>query len=135
VIRRAALALVLLGLAACSGSGEAAGDSSDPYAGLDPQIQAWRTSLEASHPACAAKVEGKGCEAFAVTCKGARDISPDEQAKGVQAKIVAAMTFTGRRPDGSSGDPGSAFAEFVKTGGQWTRTEAKPVNLTSCAPA
>lgn len=128
----AVLSLSLL-LAAC-GSNESPADSSDPYAGLDAQVLAWRGEIEAGHPACAAKVDGKGCEAFEVTCKGAQEITPEEQAAGVTAQVVAAMRFSGRNPDGSTGKSGSAFAEFTKTGGQWTRTEAKPVNLSTCAP-
>ena len=120
-------------LSACSKDAEKA-DLSDPAAGLDEQIVAWRADLEASHPACRTKVEGKGCEDFTVRCKAIQTITPDEQAKGVNSKIVAAVTFTGRMEDGSSGKNGSAFADFARTGAAWTRTEAKPVNLSSCAP-
>lgn len=126
----AGLSLTLL--AACSSeSGKAA--SSDPYAGLDTQILSWRTALEGAHPACAAKVEGKGCQDFQVMCKAAQDIGAEEAAKGVKAKVVAAMTFAGRNPDGSTGKSGSSFANFSKTANAWTRTEAKPVNMTTCA--
>lgn len=134
ILRPAAALLSLSLLLAACGSGGNAADSSDPYAGLDAQVLSWRTEIEASHPACAAKVEGKGCEGFEVTCKGAQEITAEEQAKGVTAQVVAAMRFSGRNPDGSSGKPGSAFAEFTKAGGQWTRTEAQPVNLSTCAP-
>lgn len=133
MIRPALALLAAATLAACSQGGETA-DSSDPYAGLDAQIQAWRTDIEASNSVCAQKVDGKGCEGFEVTCKGAQEITADEQAKGVTAQVVAAMRFSGRNPDGSTGDTGSAFAEFTKSGGQWTRAEAKPVNPTTCAP-
>lgn len=127
-----AAALAALWLAGCSQGGKPA--SNDPYAGLDGEILSWRSSLEANHPACAAKVDGKGCDSFEVRCKAAQEITPDEAAKGVTAQVVAAMTFSGRNPDGSSGKPGSAFAVFSKSGGQWTRAEAKPVNLSTCAP-
>lgn len=127
----AALAAILL-LSACSSGGDTA-ESSDPTAGLDAQILAWRNDVEASHPACATKIEGKGCESFEVTCKGLQDLTPDEQAQGVAAQVVAAMRFSGRTADGSTGKSGSAFAEFTKANGQWTRTEAKPVNLSTCA--
>jgi hypothetical protein len=126
-----ACAAVLL-LAACSQGGGKA-DPSDPAAGLDAEILKWRTEIEATHPVCRTKIEGKGCESFEVTCKGLRDPAADDAAKGVAARIVAAMRFSARTEDGSSGKPGSAFAEFVKTGGQWTRAEAKPVNPTTCA--
>jgi hypothetical protein len=119
-------------LSAC-GKGDKA-DLSDPAAGLDEQIVAWRADIEAGHPACQTKIEGKGCEDFTVRCKAIQTITPEEQANGVNSKIVAAITFTGRMEDGSSGKNGSAFAHFARTGAAWTRTEAKPVNLSSCAP-
>jgi hypothetical protein len=133
VIRHLAAAILLLPLAACSQGGQkpAAGDLN---AELQPQILEWRGALEANHVACKTKVEGKGCESFEVSCKAAQDITPAEQSQGVTAKVVAAMTFSGRNPDGSSGKPGSAFAQFTKANGTWTRTEAKPVNMSTCAP-
>ena len=128
-----AASLVAILLSACSQGGGATSASSDPYAGLDTQIVAWRTAIEAEHTACSAKVEGKGCQDFQVMCKAMQDIAPDEAAKGVKAKVVAAMTFAARNPDGSTGKSGSSFANFSKTGDTWTRTEAKPVNMTTCA--
>jgi hypothetical protein len=131
VIRPAvAAALAALILAACSQGGGA----DDPSAGLDQQILAWRTAIETEHPACAAKVEGKGCQDFQVMCKAYQEITADETAKGVTSQIVAAMTFAGRNPDGSTGKSGSSFALFSKAGNEWTRTEAMPVNMSSCAP-
>lgn len=120
-------------LAACSQSGGAA-DADDPYSGLDPQILAWRTDIETNHPACATKVEGKGCQDFQVRCKGAQEIGPEDAARGVTAQVVSAMTFAARNPDGSTGQPGSSFALFSKANGEWTRAEAMPVNLGTCAP-
>ena len=127
----ASLSALLL-MAACAPRAEDA--VKDPYAGLDTQILAWRAALEASHPACSIKVEGRGCESFEITCKAAQEITPDERAQGVDAQVVAAMTFNGRNTDGSSGKPGSAFAVFSKADKAWTRTETRPVNMTSCAP-
>ncbi|WP_334161542.1 hypothetical protein [Phenylobacterium sp.] len=129
----AAAILSLTVLGACSGGGDtaASGSGEDPrFAGLDQQILAWRTDIEASNPACATKTDGAGCESFQVTCKAERTITPEEQARGVTAKLVAAMTFTGKGVDGK---PGSAFAEFAKAGDAWTRTETGSVNLSSCA--
>jgi hypothetical protein len=128
--------LLLVGLAAfciagCNKSGGEAA-SSDPYAGLDKEIVGWRDNLEARHPACATKVDGKGCVGFEVTCKAQQTITTAETAGGTSARVVAAMTFTG---GGGGGSPGSAFAVFTKTGGAWTRVETKPVNLGTCAPA
>lgn len=127
----AGLSLTLL--VACSPGADTTA-SADPNAGLDSEILAWRTDLEASHPTCAAKVEGKGCQDFQVMCKGLQEISADETAKGVGSKVVAAMTFASRNPDGSTGKSGSAFAVFTKTGGTWARVESPPVNMRACAP-
>ena len=129
----AANVLALLLLSACGPKPEEA-RTEDRYAGLSPQILAWRTAIEASHPACAIKIEGRGCEAFQVTCKAAQEITTDEAANGVSAQLVVAMTFNGRSSDGSSGKLGSAFAVFSKARGAWTRAEAPAVNMTSCAP-
>ena len=129
-----AASLLAVLLAACSQGGGSQSASSDPYAGLDTEIVAWRASIEASHPACATKVEGKGCQDYQVMCKAAQEISADEAAKGVKAQVVAAMTFAGRNPDGSTGKSGSSFALFSKSDCAWTRSEAKPVNMTTCAP-
>ena len=119
-------------LAACSQGG---GKSDpEPNAGLDPEILAWHNDLEAGHVACGTKVGGRGCDSFQVTCKAMQEITPDETAKGVTAQVVAAMTFAGRNPDGSSGKAGSAFALFSKAGGKWSRAEAMPVNMNTCAP-
>lgn len=128
-----AASLLAVLLAACSQGGGPKSASSDPYAGLDTEILAWRTSIEASHSACATKVEGKGCQDYQVMCKGARDIGPEDAAKGVKAQVVAAMTFAGRNPDGSTGKSGSSFALFSKTGDAWARSESPPVNMTTCA--
>ncbi len=129
-MKLAAALLPFLLLCACSGGSDQPEPGADRFAGLDQEILAWRTEIEAENAACANKVDGAGCESFQVTCKGERTITPEEQAKGVSAKIVAAMTFTGK---GAEGKPGSAFAEFAKTGGTWTRSETGSVNLTSCA--
>lgn len=132
MIRTTFAAATLLMLAACSSCGTKE-NPNDPYAGLSPEILKWTTYVESSHPICKTKIEGKGCEAFEVTCKGARDLTADDAKKGVTAKVVAAVTFSAKTTDGSTGKPGSAFAEFSKVNGQWTRIEAMPVNPSTCA--
>lgn len=127
---RPALAAALCGLLLAGCSQPAAQDAGDPAAGLDREILAWRTDLEASHSTCAAKIEGKGCDSFEVTCKAMQAIDDAEKARGVTSQIVASMTFNGR----GEGKPGSAFALFSKADGKWTRAESPPVNMSTCAP-
>ena len=129
----AVVAAGALALSACGKEAEKV-DLSDPAAGLSEHIVAWTGDIEASHTACKSKVSGKGCEGFTVTCKAAQTITPDEQTRGVNSKVIAAVTFTGRMEDGSTGKSGSSFAIFTRTGSKWTRAEAQPVNPTSCAP-
>lgn len=130
----ATLVLSTLALAACgqSPAGRAASNEDARFAGLDAQIAAWRPDIEKNNAACA-PAEGGGCQDFQVTCKAEREISPDERARGVTAKLVAAMTFNSQGATPDDLKPGSAFAEFTKTGDSWTRVEAQPVNLQSCA--
>ena len=126
--------LVALTIVGCSKPGGAS-TSADPYSGLDTEFVSWRANIEATHPGCKFKVDKKGCEAFQVTCKAQQEITTSEAASGITAQIVAAMTFMGRGPDGSSDNPGSSFAVFSKAEGTWTSVESSPVNLSSCAPA
>ncbi len=138
LLRTAATPVILLAgllmLSACgSGEGGASAGSSDPNAGFDAQIPAWRTDIEATNAACATKNAGKGCEGFEVTCKGAMPLTADDTAKGVTAKVVAAMRFASTSADGSTGKSAMAYAEFTKVGDQWTRAETAPLNPTTCA--
>ena len=128
------MTLAALALSSCGRPGST-GPSGDPYAGLDTEFATWRTEIEATHPGCKVKVDKKGCEAFEITCKAQQEITPAEAASGITAQIVAAMTFLGKGPDGSSDNPGSSFAVFSKARGIWTRVETSPVNLSTCAPA
>lgn len=125
--------LAVLALSACSPAAAPKSDEDPRFAGLDAQILAWKNDIEKDSTLCAAKVDGKGCESFEVACKAERTITPEEQARGVTAKLVGAFTFATRNPDGSNGKPGSAFAEFSKAGEAWTRTETGAVNLSTCA--
>lgn len=137
MIRTIAVAgLSLFVLAACSqgGGGKSEAASDDPNVALRPLIAQWSKDIETTHSACATKVEGKGCQDFQVTCKAEHTVGPDDAGKGVTEQVVAAMTFAGRNADGSTGKSGSAFALFSKTKDGWTRGEAMPVNLQTCAP-
>ena len=80
----------------------------------------------------AKELAGKAAQ-FEVTCKGAMPLTDDDAAKGVTAKVVAAMRFASTNPDGSTGKSAMAYAEFTKAGGQWSRAETKPLNPTTCA--
>ena len=132
MLKPASATAALLMLAACS-SGTPKENPNDPYAGLEPEIVAWTKDVEATHPVCQTKIAGKGCEGFEVTCKGARDITPEDKAKGVTAKVVASVRFSQKTSDGSTGKSGSAFAEFSRANAKWTRVEAMPVNPSTCA--
>lgn len=127
----AVLALCGFALTACSSGPKS--DPNDPNAGLDAEILSWRNDLQAQQPLCRKKVDGQGCVSFEVTCKAMQTITPAEAAKGVNAKVVAAMTYSGHDKDGASSS-GSAFAMFSKAGGKWSRAEARPVNMSTCAP-
>jgi hypothetical protein len=126
-------ALACLSLAACSGGDGGAASSAagggDKFAGLDEQIQTWRNDIRTSHKLCA----GTTCQDFQVTCKGDRELTADDAAKGVTARLVSAMTFNAQGEAEGDLKPGSSFVEFTKTGGTWSRADTEPVNLTTCA--
>ena len=122
-------ALVSLSLAACGGDTASSSGSGDKFAGLDAEIQTWRDDIRQNHKLCA----GTTCQDFQVTCKGERDVTADDAAKGVSARVVSAMTFNAQGQSEGDLKPGSSFVEFVKRGEAWTREETKPVNLSTCA--
>ena len=128
-LRPAALIGLLL-LAGCSGQKTTA--SSDPYAGLDDAIRAWKAEVAAGDPSCTRAPSGSKCEMFEVSCKAQRVITPEEQAKGVTAKLVADMNWSGFDEKGSP-SPDSVAALFTRAGGTWTRAVTKPVNPETCA--
>lgn len=140
-IRAAALAALLIPmamLAGCSQGGSAAGgaggDGQDPrFAGLDAQILDWRKAIMASDPLCKSQAEGEKCEGFEVACKAERTITADDQAKGITARVVAAITWNGFDAKFKHGQNGSRTAEFAKSGSGWTRSDHKPVNMSTCA--
>jgi hypothetical protein len=124
-----ALALGAVLLAGCSGKQAA---SSDPYAGLSDEILKWKAELAQSDISCKRAPTGAKCTMFEVSCKGERPVTPEEQAKGVTAKVVADLTWSGFDDKGRDQQAG-AVAMFSKAGGAWTRGAAKPVNPESCS--
>lgn len=123
-------------LGACSPGGSAGGGAQEAggkYAGLEDAIRDWRADIVKADAACQAK-GGQGCESFEVGCKGEQEIGPDDQARGVAAKVVVAMTWSAYDAARAEARPASGFAEFRKAGGSWSRSEARPVNIATCAP-
>lgn len=116
-------------LAGCGGKPKA---DADPYAGLDDAIRAWKTDLAAGDASCRSAPAGEKCEMFEVSCKAQRTITPDDQARGVTAKLVAHMSWSGFDEKGGP-EPHSAAARFAKANGQWSRIDAGAVNPETCA--
>jgi hypothetical protein len=134
LLKTSLLVAAALSLTACGKSETStAGATGDRFAGLDTEIKTWREDIVANHVLCTGKTGDMACQQFGVACKAERTITPEETQKGVAAKIVAAMTFNGKGASATDIKPGSAFAEFARTGTTWTRTETGPVNLSSCA--
>lgn len=126
----AGLALGLLLLGGCSKASKT--DADNPYAGLDEAIRAWKTDVSAADPSCRHAPAGAKCEAFEVSCKAQRVITPEDQGHGVTAKLVAHMTWSGYDERGVA-QPDSAAALFTRANGAWTRIETEPVNPETCA--
>ena len=131
MIRRTAALVALLMLGACSQADKSTGG--DKFAGLDGQILSWRQEILKSDKLCQSQAEGQKCEGFEVTCKAERTITPDEQAKGVTAKVVAALNWNGFDPKFKQAQTGQATALFTNTKGAWARTEHTSVNPSTCA--
>ena len=135
----AALAAALVGLAACSTERAA---EADPYAGLSEAVRDWRLDLVASPgcpaPAPEAGVEGpgarEGCRSFAETCKVEAPVTEAERAGGVGAKALVGLRWEAWNPETSEFRNASAAAHFTRSGETWTRTDAPPVNLSTCQP-
>jgi len=126
-----------LSLSACSpgasGGGSASGQGGGKFAGLDGEILRWRQDILASDPLCKATATDQKCQNFEVACKAERDLSADDQAKGVTARVVGAITFNGWDPKLKESQAGSRSAEFDKAAAGWTRKDHPPVNMSSCA--
>lgn len=121
-----------LGLVLLTGCGKGSSNDASPYAGLDDAIRAWKTDVSAADPSCRRAPAGAKCESFEVSCKAQRTITPDDQARGVTAKLVAHMSWSGYDERGAA-QPDSAASLFTKANGAWTRADAKPVNPETCA--
>lgn len=127
-----------LGLSACGQAGgeaaKTAGADEGKFGGLEAAIHTWKADLVASHPACAVKTpEGDpGCVSFEVACKAEAVISPEEQAKGVSARVTSGMRW--QRWDAKRAEylPDSQFAVFSKTAATWTRQDAKGGDPAAC---
>jgi hypothetical protein len=129
--RRAAALVALLILGGCNQAAKTGG--ADKFAGLDGEILKWRGEIIAGDPLCKSPAEGQKCDSFEVSCKAERTITPDDQAKGITARVVTAMTWNGFDAKFQHAQSGSRTAEFVKSGAGWTRGEHGPVNMGSCA--
>jgi hypothetical protein len=124
------VALLILG-----GCNQAAktGGGADKFAGLDGEILKWRSQIIAADPLCKSQAEGQKCESFEVSCKAERTVTPDDQAKGITARVVTAMSWNGFDAKFQHAQSGSRTAEFVKSSSGWTRAEHAPVNMGTCA--
>jgi len=127
-VRRVWILAAAAVLASCSPKAKTGAEAK--YAGLDEAILAWRQQIVKTDMACSAKADG--CQSFEVGCKGEREISPTDQAKGVTAKLVVAMSWEGWDPKRSEYHPESGFSEFTKVDGGWLRGTTAPVNLSTC---
>ena len=127
--RAAALAALLI-LGGC-GQYQKTAAANDPFAGLDGEILKWRAEIVKTDALCQ-NAEQK-CVDFSVNCKAERTVTDADKAKGVTAHVVAAMDWNGWDPKLKQAQMASAAAQFTKTGGAWSRSTHKPVNITTCA--
>jgi hypothetical protein len=132
-MRRVAVIAALSMLGACSQASQSGGQAGDRFAGLDTEILKWRTGIIAADPLCKSQATDQKCQAFEVACKAERPVTADDQAKGVTAHVVAAITWEGWDPKLKQAQSGSRAAQFTKATSGWTRTDHPPVNMSSCA--
>jgi hypothetical protein len=103
------------------------------YAGLDAAILAWHGDLEKTDPRCLSKpATGEACQTFEIACKGEQAVTPADEARGVTAKIGAAITWEGWNAERNEYQPAADFAVFSKTGDAWARAKSPPLNLATC---
>lgn len=129
----AALLIPMLALSACDKPAANSAAGGDKYAGLDNQVLDWRKQILAEDPLCKGTADDQKCQGFEVACKAERTVTADDTAKGINARVVAAIDFTGWDPKLKQSQAGSRAAEFVKDAKGWTRRDHAPVNMTSCA--
>jgi hypothetical protein len=122
-----------LGACSPSGSDSAGGGEQGKFAGIDQQIQQWRKDIMASDALCHSQAEGEKCAGFEVACKAEREVTPADQAAGVTAHVVAAMTWNGFDDKFKHAQSGMRAVEFTKGKTGWTRADHKPVNPSTCA--
>ncbi|CAN5767693.1 hypothetical protein BH11PSE1_BH11PSE1_18280 [soil metagenome] len=115
-------------LASCSPKAKTGAEAKSE--GLEEAILAWRQQIMKTDAACTSKADG--CQSFEVGCKMERPITPTDQAKGVTAKLVVAMSWEGWDAKRSEYRPQAGFGEFTKVDGGWLRGTTAPVNLSTC---
>ena len=123
-------AALLAGCGAQTPKAEAGGDAR--FAGLDQAIRVWRADIVKTQAACKGAAAQPGCRGFEVACKVEREIAPEEQAKGVSAKVVAGMSWEAWSAAHGEALPVSGFAEFTRTGATWSRSAPLKGDLTTC---
>lgn len=128
----AAAIAALLMLSGCS-QAEKSSTGQDRFAGLDGAILKWRTDIVATDPLCKSQADDQKCQSFEVACKAERTVTPADQAQGITAHVVTAMTWNGWDPKLKQPQSGSGAAEFTKAASGWTRAAHAPVNMESCA--
>lgn len=137
-LRAATLAALMTSMAILGGCGQggqspAGGGEQGKFAGLDGEILNWRKAIIASDPLCESQAEGEKCENFEVACKAERTVTPDDQSKGITARVVASITWNGFDSKFKHAQNGTRAAEFAKGPSGWTRTDHRPVNMSTCA--
>jgi len=133
VLRPAGVVATLSLLAACSPASQGGGQAGGKFAGLDGEILKWRTQIIATDPLCKSTAESQKCVGFDVACKAERTVTPADQAKGITARVVTAMTWNGWDPKLKQAQAGARTAEFAKGPAGWTRADHPPVNMSTCA--
>lgn len=128
----AALLTPILLLGACSPGGKSGG-AGDKFAGLDGEILKWREAIIATDPLCKSQAADQKCQSFEVSCKAERVVTPQEQADGITAHVVTAMTWNGFDPKLKQPQAGARTVEFTKSASGWMRAEHAPVNMSTCA--